>query len=1142
MDGGVVTSYTGYLGKEADAEGTAIITGAGSRWETNSGLYVGGAGVGTLNILDGAVVNTSSYTNYAASIGDKSGAVGVVTIDGAGSEWNIDGPFYVAEEGTGTININNNGVVNVTGATYIELESSANGTINFNNGTLNTLNLFASPAKMLGVGTINTQGIVSDIDIRFDQASGLAPQVNISPLTSQNVTLNVDTSDTSVNNILGAGFRGFGSLTIAEGVSVSSAQGLLGYHAGSQGTATVTGTGSQWITRDELIVGHKGLGRLNIHDGGYVKPDEIYIGDEANAYGIVDVKDSGSFLRVNNIYVGRYGTGSLTIRDGALGGSPGYSYSMYLGSELGSHGAAEISGAGSSWQSGSILVGGKGHGMLDVRESGNVTLSGSLNIGAYDGGYGEANISGAGSTVTLGSYLYVGSGGTGVLNIENSGVLESRQGRIGAASDAIGIVTVTDPGSRWDAIGDSYIGGEGSGTMNILNGANVNHLSDGYKTDIGNEAGSIGRVNVSGTGSQWDIQGYLTVGNLGDGRLYIEDNAAVHVAYDTWVRKDAAATGSIHFNNGTLNTAGLIASASELIGAGTINTGTIVSDVDLVFDQASGLHQQLSLNAVPSQNITLNVDPGADPASNRTMGLGYRGTGSMTLADGLSMATVEGILGYYNGSNGSATITGAGTQWINTGNMTVGKGGSGLLTILNGGVLQNNEGYIGYEAGSTGVVNVSGNGSQWNNVSKLWVGYNSPGSLTITDGGQVNSDVSIVGYESGGTGWVTLTGNGTQWNTANLIVGSGAVGILTVEAGAVLSTDNGNIGATNSANGTVIVTGADSVWNNNDGLYVGRNGEGALRIENGGRVYTQHFFNPRTYIGHGVGSTGTVTVSGESTLWDIQTPLYVGYQGTGTLNIEDSAIVRVTDNAWIASEGSSVGTINLNGGTFDLRGNSIFSGQGAGHHFNFTAGILKNATNIDLKQPFVQSGGILSPGGPIGQTDIVGDYTLTVGTVEIEVGGAGNPIDLVTATGDIDISILGTTLDLRALGSMAAGTYTVLESTGGNITGMFENISAFNLFGVNVTVLNTGTAITVTLDSDLVFADPNLDGFVGIEDLNIVLGNWNQYVTMWDLQSGDLNGDGYVGAADLNAILGNWNAGTPPLPPDVSATIPEPGT
>ncbi|RMH13732.1 MAG: hypothetical protein D6698_13625 [Gammaproteobacteria bacterium] len=64
------------------------------------------------------------------------------------------------------------------------------------------------------------------------------------------------------------------------------------------------------------------------------------------------------------------------------------------------------------------------------------------------------------------------------------------------------------------------------------------------------------------------------------------------------------------------------------------------------------------------------------------------------------------------------------------------------------------------------------------------------------------------------------------------------------------------------------------------------------------------------------------------------------------------------------------------------------------------------------------------------------------------------------------------------------------------------------------------------------------DGFVGIADLNIVLGNWNQNVTAGDPLQGDPSGDGFVGIEDLNQVLGNWNAGTPP---GNNAHIPEPG-
>ena len=68
--------------------------------------------------------------------------------------------------------------------------------------------------------------------------------------------------------------------------------------------------------------------------------------------------------------------------------------------------------------------------------------------------------------------------------------------------------------------------------------------------------------------------------------------------------------------------------------------------------------------------------------------------------------------------------------------------------------------------------------------------------------------------------------------------------------------------------------------------------------------------------------------------------------------------------------------------------------------------------------------------------------------------------------------------------------------------------------------------------------DLNGDGFVGIDDLNIVLVHWNQSVTPGDLLLGDPTGEGFVGVDDLNVVLVNWNNGTPP---GDGAAIPEPG-
>ena len=81
----------------------------------------------------------------------------------------------------------------------------------------------------------------------------------------------------------------------------------------------------------------------------------------------------------------------------------------------------------------------------------------------------------------------------------------------------------------------------------------------------------------------------------------------------------------------------------------------------------------------------------------------------------------------------------------------------------------------------------------------------------------------------------------------------------------------------------------------------------------------------------------------------------------------------------------------------------------------------------------------------------------------------------------------------------------------------------------DVSYNNDGT-LTPPIAGDL-----NGDGFVGIADLNLVLGAWNQAVPPGDPLA-DPSGDGFVGIADLNTVLGSWNSGTPP-----GTVVPEPG-
>ncbi len=725
---------------------------------------------------------------------------------------------------------------------------------------------------------------------------------------------------------------------------------------------------------------------------------------------------------------------------------------------------------------GNLVVGYNAPATLQV-DAASVVNSASGILAAYDSSSGEVTVSGSGSAWNNSGALLVGRAGTGTLNIENGGTVTNQSyGYLGLGETTTGTVNVTGAGSVWNNQSELHIGRFGSGILNVENGATVSNVSEGY---LGYAIGSTGTVNVTGPGSVWDALDALYVGNIGDGVLNIQNGASVSNTGESRIGRYTGSTGIV-----TVTGTGSVWDIADRLFIGSLGAGT------------------------------LNIENGATVNSGGTS-----------------------YIGFSIGVTNTVTVTGAGSEWNLATFLDVGSLGEGTLNILDGGVVEtrgSSSSDIGVGSGSHGTVNVDDS-----RLSILFedlnVGYHGTGELNISNGGRVSNIEGRIGYQPTGVGTARV-GGGSVWELSEaLFVGYEGRGTLFIEAGGQIESAAGVLGHRAGSVGMATVTGAGSIWNCRFGMRVGQyTGQCTLLIENGGVVNA-----PNSVIGYDSGLDNTATVTGVGSVWNCSDLLTVGLKGQGTLTIDDGATVSVGNQLTLGEETEGIGVVNLAGGTLDLNGGELAAGLGDAT-FNFTGGTLKNAGSIQLGQPFVQDGGTLAPGGSIGQMGIEGNYDLNAGTLEVELGGMGNPIDLVTVTSDIDIANTDTTLDLQALGPMAAGTYTVLESTAGTITGMFENVSALNLFGVNVTVNNTGNAITVTLDSDLVFADPNLDGFVGIDDLDIVLNHWNQTVTAGDILSGDLDGDGFVGLNDLDAVLNNWNAGT--LPPETANVIPEPSS
>ena len=361
------------------------------------------------------------------------------------------------------------------------------------------------------------------------------------------------------------------------------------------------------------------------------------------------------------------------------------------------------------------------------------------------------------------------------------------------------------------------------------------------------------------------------------------------------------------------------------------------------------------------------------------LNVGDYGTGALSITDGGAVSNVIGRIGYSNDSSGTATISGAGSRWTNSSNLYVGHGGTGVLNINTGGTVTNTYGYLGYESGSSGTATVSGTGSTWTNSKLLSVGDEGTGVLSIIDGGSVSNTTGYLGHHDGdASGTVTVSGAGSRWtNSSYLYVGRTGRGTLSITDGGAVSSANCYLGYNNSGSGTATVGGAGAAWTNTSILYVGYEGTGVLSITDGGTVS-----NAIGRLGGYSGASGEVTVSGAGSTWTNSGSLYVGGAGTGTVTIRTGGTVSIGDELNIGA----AGTVNVNGGAIRFTRPDPLTVVPGGA-FNFNAGTLGFDCDLDVvndsthvvNQVFGQSGYYLQiPHSSC--LDVTGQMTLMMNT------------------------------------------------------------------------------------------------------------------------------------------------------------------
>jgi T5SS/PEP-CTERM-associated repeat protein len=912
----------------------------------------------------------------------------------------------------------------------------------------------------------------------------LSSSLSAAITTTGNVT--PDPSTTTSSSMLYVGNTADGTMQVNGGSIVTTGTSNVGYTAAATGNATVSDPNSKW-TATFFTIGYQGHGFVTIANGATSTASFLTLGERAGGYGSLSVTGAGSTVTASSIDVGDDGDGVLNITSG---GKVTGTF-VDIGGFFGGVGDATVSGSGSSLVStASLSLGTGGPGQLHVENGASVSSS-SASIGDYSGTTGTATVTGGNSKWTTTSELSIGYLGAGTLNIAQGATVnvgtDTFSGRTSSVAGTLNLdngtlvtgglgtgfndlrgtgtisthglvsdinlvfdnangfqqqfVLNSEPGQNItinldaSSAGSTGAGWRSQGTLRVADGRQL-QSRNGY---LGYHPGSTGTATIEGAGSSWTTTGDMTVGNYGAGTLAIKSGGVVSVGASTIVGVTSA-NSAINFDNATLNTKSLFAAPSDLTGNGTINTRGVVSDINLVFDQAHPLQQQITLTGA-NQNVAINLNADGGGA----IGAGYRGQGTLSISGGVNVPSALGYLGYRSGSTGTATVSGAGSTWSINSQLNIGGigGGVGNLAVSNGATVADNDGSL-----SRGTVTVTGNGSTWANRNTISIGgFAGTAELLVTGGGKVTSTSTAFGSPTGGiaiesnsTGKATIDGPGSNWtHTGSLIVGRDGAATLNITGGGALVSGGAVLGnGSFSGSGTATVSGAGSSWTNTAGLTVGTARPGTLTISGGGSVSS----TTGSIAANFSAPSSVVTVSDIGSAWTMSGGLAVGGSfltptfpvsgGTGTLTINPGATVQVaSDNTTIFSQGR----INLQGGTLTAKEIRF---QGIGGVFNWTGGTLHVGT---YNGSLTNSAGILAPGQSPGKTGIAGAYTQQSGaTLQIEIGGATvtTQYDWLSVTGN---ATLGGTLQLSLINSFLpsqSDVFTIL-SAGGNLTGTFSN-------------------------------------------------------------------------------------------------------
>ncbi len=1163
--GSIDAGYEFWVGGDGDST-TFLQTGG----TVSSGAWfvIGRDGTNSEYTMTGGTVNAATSTvGSFAVVGSFGGSSGTLNVGGTG-EFYVDSNrrLYIGEDGTGILNVTGDGLVQNTdtneGGVRLGQNATGVGTVNLDGGTISTPQV----SQGGGTGTFNFNG--GTLLVNADE-SALTAGTFMGGLTRANVRDGGAVIDTDTF-----------SVTVSQGLAHSDIGGDAAIDGGltKQGAGTLILSGNNTYTGPTVVsagtLAFSGGGAIDFTTGLTLAdsttldvsaatvdpypPALTFSGDAQLVFQATGddtdqaiITDSLTTTPPNVITV------DVTNTAGSWTGDPGgWSYPLidhdgtYVGTVGDDFAIGTLTPALAPGQTAEIVDNGVEIALVITGDP----LSWTGNISA-DWNTADNNWSNSGGATSFsGSQSVLFEDGATVFNVNLAEDVEP------------GLVQFSNLFDDYTISSSGGFGINGSASVAVDSGGSVTFTTENDYT--GSTTISDGILVVSGDGSI-ESSSMITIG--ADGELQLNPPTSATYA------NPIGGTGFLtKLGSGTLTLSGANTLAGDIVmtdGQLNLNSAGALGTTDDAFDAfifQGGVLDNTSggiVNLAPDKPVSLEAD------------LTFIGSNDLFLSNGAVTLNASRTIDVQAGTLGmGATVDGgAGYDLIKTGPGTLVLNGGNIAGDLDvqAGIVGLNQDFTGASPISTTGTGILENAG---GVGTKWTRWNVTGDVTsdlLIRGNDGSHDFQL-GLVKQAAGTLTLTnpandiGAILNVDQGTLILEAGSYG-RAADDGTTLNAFAASLG--NAGDSTLVIDGASVDYNVADGdgtepyhqsLNIGINGghatvelvDGTLDVyrqmsagwfggafggftQTGGTATVGGFliagidaapgvinleggvFNHSGPITWGASENviGVVNIGGTAdynNTHDKTLGLWVGENGTATLNVSDSATMDFTGSTdtvlILGNNATSTGTVNLLGGT--VTGGGINQGAGAGL-LNFNGGTLAansaSATFLTgIDNTYVHAGGgTIDNGGnaiTIGQ-ELQAPAGNGVSATGLTVSGGGfieTPIVTITGGGgtgatavaeiDANGDLTGITITNPGVNYTSAPTFALVGGGAGNTGAIggaatlvanvsggmtFTGAATTTLTEVNRytgnTTIDAGTTVLVPLGAEVSVA-PTTDG------------------------------------------------------------------